>query len=104
MSAGELAANFYFKTSNGVEPINGNTAKAKVKNGIVDWFFKYEGPFNKYGYHSMLVGFKSGKSWSYCWGTSTTMTSDITWRQTAVVLVAMEKLTGNLIYFTREFN
>ncbi len=67
-------------------------------------FFKYEGPFNKYGYHSMLVGFKSGKSWSYCWGTSTTMTSDITWRQTAVVLAAMEKLTGNLIYFTREFN
>lgn len=64
-------------------------------------FFKYEGPFNKYGYHSMLVGFKSGKSWSYCWGTSTTMASDKVWRKTAVIIEAMEKLTGKLIYFTR---
>lgn len=32
------------------------------------------------------------------------MNGNITWRQTAVVLAAMEKLTGNLIYFTREFN
>ena len=64
-------------------------------------FFKYEGPFNEYGYHSMLVGFKGGKTWSYSWGTSTTMASDKVWRKTAVIIEAMEKLTGKLIYFTR---
>lgn len=60
--------------------------------------FKYEGPFNSYGVHNMLVGFSNGGTWTYSWGSSTTMTSEAVWRRNRAVVAAMEKLTGKIIY------
>lgn len=61
-------------------------------------FFKYEGGFNSYGEHTMLVGLKNGKTWQYSWGSSTTLASETVWTRNKVIVDAMEKLTGKLIY------
>ena len=60
--------------------------------------FKYEGPFNTYGQHSMLVVYNTNKTWSYNWGNATTMTTKAVWDRNRVVVGAMEKLTGKIIY------
>lgn len=60
-------------------------------------FFKYEGLFNEYGTHRMLVGFKNGTTWSYTWGSSTTLASNAVWARNRIVVAAMEKLTGEFI-------
>lgn len=63
--------------------------------------FKYDGDFEKYGDHNMLVVGRDEQRLGYSWGQSTTMASQNLWDRNRVILEAMEKLTQRKIYCTK---